>query len=71
MDATFNSAAQALQQGTTNFREAAERVSSGPAQDGFVSAVVEMQSAQREVEAAVEVVRAVDESLGRLIDVMA
>jgi len=71
MDVGMSVAAQAINQGMAHFSQAAERVSAGPGQTGFVSAVIDMKAAEHEVEAAAAVFRAADDIMGQLIDTMA
>lgn len=61
----------ALQLPLANWRDAAERVAAGPLADDFVRNVVDMQVAQREVEAAVKVIKAHHEMTGYLVDTLA
>lgn len=64
----FQFSVSAVQAAQGRFNDAAVRVSQGPMAPGFVANVVDLKVAQREVEAAVKVVRTESEVLGYLID---
>jgi hypothetical protein len=68
---SVEAASQAINQSLARFDQAAARVARGPSMEGFVSAAVEMKSAQLDTEAAVAVMKAVDENLGTLLDELA
>ncbi len=61
----------ALQSSLSSWQDAAERVAAGPLNDGFARNVVDMQLAQRDVEASVKIIKAQQEMLGYLIDELA
>lgn len=61
----------AVQAANSRFNEAAMRVGQGPLAPDFAANVVDLKVAQREVEAAVQVVRARSENMGYLIDQLA
>lgn len=71
MNSSFDVALTGIRNGLASFESAAEQVSRGPNNPDFVQAVVEMKVAQREVEASVKVLKAVDEMMGSLIDELA
>lgn len=63
---------QSAQQGLDRSAETVARRSGGLAETATVdTALVQAAAAQRQGEAAVQVVRAVDETLGRLVDLRA
>ena len=68
---SFDAATQAINQAMARFDHAATRVSAGPSGDGFVQAAIEMKAAQLDTEAAVAVLKAVDENMGTLLDLLA
>ena len=61
----------AVQSSMARFNEAAVRVSAGPQQGDFVASVVDMKVAQRDVEAAVQVLKRQNEVLGSLLNELA
>ncbi len=61
----------AVQTATSRFNDAALRVGQGPLAPDFAANVVDLKVAQREVEAAVKVLRAESDNLGYLIDELA
>ncbi|NDY95193.1 hypothetical protein [Wenzhouxiangella limi] len=65
---SVNISAGPVQAAMERVSEAALKVSQGPVAPGFAASVVDMKAAQRDVEAAVQVVRTESEVLGYLID---
>jgi hypothetical protein len=60
--------AAAVQSAMERFSEAAVKVSQGPISPGFAANVVDLKVAERQVEAAVQLVRTESDILGYLID---
>lgn len=69
MDLSLSAAA--VQSSLARFQDAAVRVSAGPQQDDFVAGVVDMKVAQRDLEAAVQVLKRQNEVLGYLLNELA
>lgn len=65
---SINISAGPVQAAMERFGEAALKVGQGPVAPGFAANAVDLKAAQRDVEAAVQVVRTESEVLGYLID---
>lgn len=77
----FSSGMQGIQSGVAGMDDAARRIarggvdgpqgSGGPATNGLVEPMLDMQLYKRSVEASAQVVKTADETLGSLLDIMA